>query len=859
VTPSISSLPRPGSAVSRLLLAFGLAGALAAATPVTLQLKYFHQFQFAGYYAAQDRGYYREAGLDVRIAEGAPGLRPAEEVASDRAQYGVADSSLLLAWAAGTPVVVLGVVFQHSPAVLLVRRQGAEGGMQALAGRRVMMGPEDAEITAFLRREGLPPERLAVVPHSFRIQDFIDGRVDAYSAYLTSEPYHLDRAGVLYQAYPPRSAAIDFYGDNLFTSEKELHDHPDRVKAFRAASLRGWQYAMEHPEEVVDLILRRYGSRSSRGQLLYEAQQTATLLQADQVELGYMNPNRWRRIADTYAELGMIAPGLPLTGFEYRPAPPPDLTWLLWAAAAALAMGIGGFTWQVHRANARLRQELGERRRAEQALQASDRQLRTMLRTAMDAVWLVDSEGRIREANDTAGRMLGMTRRDLLGTRVADIDAVPEPEAVAGQLARIRARGYDVFPMVHRRRDGSTFPVEIAATYQPDSGQFVAYVRDVTERRQAEQVQRNLETELLQAQKMESLGSLAGGVAHDMNNVLAAIQAVTQTLVHARTGDRDLMAPLATIEKAAERGRDLVKGLTDFARKDLREPEWLDLNALVRDEADILRRTTLQKVDLVLDLQDPLPAVQGERGPLAGALMNLCVNAVDAMPRGGTLTLRTLVLAEGQVGLEVADTGEGMSRDVQEHALEPFFTTKPFGRGTGLGLASVYATVKAHGGTVAIQSELGRGTSVRVQLPAGRRPEAPAPAQRPDTLATGSLRILLVDDDELIRESVPELVAYQGHRVEVAPGGREALKLLKAGLEVDMVILDQNMPGMTGTETLAGIRRLRPGLPVLLATGHLEEEVAAVLRADGRALSLAKPFTLAELGRRLEEVGALAG
>jgi len=364
------------------------------------------------------------------------------------------------------------------------------------------------------------------------------------------------------------------------------------------------------------------------------------------------------------------------------------------------------------------------------------------------------------------------------------------------------------------------------------------------------------EAQLNQMQKLDSLGKLAGGVAHDMNNTLAAIQAVTQTLVVTRSEDAALLKALAIVQRASDRGRDLVRGLTSFARQDIREPELIDLNTLVREEMEILQRTTRQRVSLVLDLEEPLPPVLGERGVLGSALMNLCVNAVDAMPEGGTLTLRTLGLPDQRVALEVADTGTGMPPEVVARAMEPFYTTKPIGKGTGLGLSSVYATAKAHGGTVSIHSEPGAGTRVRLQLPAAKASKATGERPPSTTTGPGPMDLLLVDDDELIRATVPGMLGLAGHRVTIACGGDEALGLLAEGGRFDLVLLDLNMPGRNGLETLRGIRRLGLAVPVLMATGHLEEATLEALKADPAALPMAKPFTMAEFGARWQQLSA---
>jgi CheY-like chemotaxis protein len=332
---------------------------------------------------------------------------------------------------------------------------------------------------------------------------------------------------------------------------------------------------------------------------------------------------------------------------------------------------------------------------------------------------------------------------------------------------------------------------------------------------------------------------------------------MVKTLKLKHAADAGLLADMEIIERASTRGRDLVKGLTNFVRKELEEPERLDLNELVREEVELLGRTTFQKVDLVVDLDPSLPAVMGERGALGGALMNLCVNAVDAMENQGTLTLRTRALPGGEVELAVQDSGKGMAPEVAARAMEPFFTTKGIGKGTGLGLSMVYATVKAHGGSMSIQSEEGHGTIVLVRLPVAAGSAGAVGEEAKPAPPSGAMRILQVDDDELILASVPLMLAHQGHAVSTAAGGQEALDLLAGGLEVDLVILDLNMPGMNGLETLARLRQGHPELPVLLATGYLDTATEAVLKQSGRVLAITKPFSRQDLDAMLRKVAAM--
>lgn len=368
------------------------------------------------------------------------------------------------------------------------------------------------------------------------------------------------------------------------------------------------------------------------------------------------------------------------------------------------------------------------------------------------------------------------------------------------------------------------------------------------ERKHTEEARREIEAELLRYQKLESIGRLASGVAHDMNNVLTAIMGVTGVLRHRFEADEAVKGNLDLILSAAMRGRKLVKGLTDFSRDRLEDAQALDLNELLRHEAELFSRTTLQKIQLSVNLEEPLPMVLGEASSLSNVLMNLCVNAMDAMPEGGRILLRSRALRSGGVEVCVEDSGHGMTPEVKAKAMDPFFTTKPVGKGTGLGLAIVYGAMKAHGGTVEIFSEEAEGTRVALRFPPMDRsgahleqtPAALVPVNRP-------LHILLVDDETMILDTLATLLRHAGHQVDLASSGQDALEQLKVGLEVDLVILDQNMPGLSGVETLSQIRAAHSGLPVVLSTGLVDATVEAALAAHTGVWLLRKPFVMTEL------------
>ncbi len=371
--PGIASLLTATATFFLLCLSSGV-DAAARLEPITLQLKWQHQFQFAGYYAAQAQGYYRDAGLDVTILEAEPGKDPVAAVISGHAQYGVGSSALLLKRQQGKPVVVLAAIYQHSPLVLLARSSSGIDSIHDLRGKRLMLEHQSDELLAYLQQEGVPRTSLQFQQHNFDPGALLRGETDVVSAYSTDEPWFLEQAKFKFLSFSPRAAGIDFYGDNLFTTEAELRSHPARVRAFREASLRGWRYAMQYPEEIADLILARYGERHGREYLLYEARHMRSLIQPDLVEMGYMYPGRWRHIADTYAELGLLPKDFPLEGFLYDPSAGQRRVQQQMALILAVALAIGGVCGGLALVFLRMNRRLKSQLREIQALQASVRE-----------------------------------------------------------------------------------------------------------------------------------------------------------------------------------------------------------------------------------------------------------------------------------------------------------------------------------------------------------------------------------------------------------------------------------------------------------------------------------------------------
>ncbi|SHM95322.1 PAS domain S-box-containing protein/diguanylate cyclase (GGDEF) domain-containing protein [Duganella sacchari] len=462
---------------------------------ITLQLKHVHQFQFAGYYAAVEQGYYKEAGLEVQIREGSDGNEPERDVIAGKAEYGVGSSSLLLARLAGKPVVVLGVVFQHSPYALAMRQSGGDPDIRRLIGKRVMIGSltdelgNADELLAYLIKEGIPPNKFQRVEHSFNPDDLISGKVDAMAVYTTNEPDTFDRLGFPYDIYSPRAVGIDFYGDNLFTSEQEIANHPARVAAFRAASMRGWQWAMSHHEETADLILNKYSRRSDRQHLLYEARQMVPLVQPVLVEIGYMNPDRWHHIADVYAGLHMLPKNANFDGFMYQlDSTRPSLVWLyrvLGVAALLLVLGAAVHFSQLAR----------ERKRALEIIRKGEQRFRTMFEASPLGIALIDSISyEYRDINARYQEILGRSQHELRALRWLEVGHPDDVVQIKAQMALLITQQISSFKALSRlfRPDGSVAWIDVSVNaIDTESGghlHHLCMIEDVTAKKQSEQL-----------------------------------------------------------------------------------------------------------------------------------------------------------------------------------------------------------------------------------------------------------------------------------------------------------------------------------------------------------------------------------
>jgi PAS domain S-box-containing protein len=509
-------------------------------------------------------------------------------------------------------------------------------------------------------------------------------------------------------------------------------------------------------------------------------------------------------------------------------------------------------------------EDITEQKRAEEKLHQSEARLRSLINNAPYGIYQCDPRtNRFLDVNPALIEMLGYTsKQELLAIDIArDLYADPSECEVFVQECRLTGRFES--DMTWKRKDGKHLSVRVRGrlSREPDGGfRLEVYVEDISKRA-------DLEQQLRQAQKMEAVGNLAGGVAHDFNNLLMIISSYTQMLEdELAPGDR-LRQNTRQVLKAVERSSALIQQLLAFSRKQILSPRILDLNTVVEETAKMIRRLIGEDIELILSLERPLRVVKADPDQIGQVLMNLCVNARDAMPRGGKLTISThsanidreadpamTGVVSGQYTiLMVSDDGIGMSQQVQSRIFEPFFTTKPMGKGTGLGLSMVYGIVKQSGGYIWVDSELERGTKFQVLFPAVDEAVTTIDLDKATPMAGQGETILLAEDEDALRESIAAYLVQHGYNVLKASNGDEALQVAASySGQIHVLLTDVVMPKVEGTALAIELEKVRPGISTLFMSGYTDHKLLEYLPKTRRPAVLQKPLNLQTL---LETIG----
>jgi two-component system cell cycle sensor histidine kinase/response regulator CckA len=481
------------------------------------------------------------------------------------------------------------------------------------------------------------------------------------------------------------------------------------------------------------------------------------------------------------------------------------------------------------------------------------------------AVMVAGRDGTVIEANDAFLRIVGYERTEIVGRRKGLFEITAPGWTQASEKTSARAREHGATAPGEKeyvRKDGTHAQVLLVNVEISERASLV-FVVDLSERKHHEDALRLAEQQLRQAQKMEAIGRLAGGVAHDFNNMLSVILSYTAILGDAVGEESPLRADLEEIKAAGLRAAALTKQLLLFSRQQVTEPRPVRMNDVVCGVEKMLRRTLGEDIELGSKLGEELGCVMADPHQIEQVLMNLVVNARDAMPTGGTLTIETRSALPGECPrlsgaallLSVKDTGTGMNEETMQHLFEPFFTTKERGKGTGLGLSIVYGIVKGAGGEIVVESAPGSGTTFRIYFPRVEATEATTLPSTPPKTLRGTETILLVEDEDQVRTVVASILRRQGYRVIEAKDPLDALRVYEeAPREIDLLLTDVVMPKMSGIELAKRVVGARPSTRVLCMSGYTDDLIAQHRVAESGVAFLPKPITPENLSRKVREV-----
>lgn len=910
---------------------------------VRLQLRWYHQFQFAGYYAAIEQGYYRDAGMEVELIEGGAGKDTITEVLNGNADFGVTNAEVLLHRLHGKPLVAIAAIFQHSPLVFVSRRETGVFVPQDFAGKFVKMSRtgRDIELQAMLHREDVSFDELILLEDVATSDDYLDPNIDVLAAYITNQPYYLKQKNIPYTIISPATYGIDFYGDCLFTIEALASNEPARVAAFRDATVKGWQYALSHKEEMIDLILGKYKSKKSRDHLNYEAMEIEKLVLAELVEIGHMNPGRWEHIAKVFQELKLIPEHYSLDGFLFVDHPETFPQWLVQALFGLGAFAIFGALGSLFLLlfNRRLQREINIRKNTELALQHSERTLQNyskqieqfslsaaaMLSIRDEKVLFTEMSRAITELSDfkrvlillfkdeppfreligsagiseeilakirktnlprgwyddifSLGIKLGQmsfyvphTMKSMLNQEAVFYGEGPIPEKENmwhpsdNLFVRMNNEHGDLIGVISvdtsksgaKPTDEVVRPLEVYASL---ISQIIILNREHTRRQQLEQ-------KLRFSQKLEALGNLTGGIAHDFNNILGVVIGNTELALLDTPGNSSTRHNLNEIRSACYRARDIVQQLLLFNRKSDQQLHPVSVSALLRDSLRFLKTMIPPGIELTVQLNTGNERILADPPQMYQALLNLFSNGVQAMEESGgrlTISATSLFLQAPQksatgdippgryVRLSISDTGHGIPSHLLERIFDPYYTTRKFGKGAGMGLSTVHGIIQSHNGAIQVHSIAGEGATFSIFLPVidAETPEAFADS----SLQTGSETILLVDDELSLLEVSSRVLQKLGYQVIAKNDPQKALDLLRQDPEqVQLLITDMTMPGMSGSELAEKALELRADLPIILCTGYSDRIDERQATRIGISRYIEKPVDQARLSSAIRSV-----
>lgn len=688
---------------------------------VTLKLKWKHQFQFAGYYAAIEKGYYAEAGLFVKLEE-FDGKDVINEVVDGNANYGIATSEIILTYHNNKkPIVLLANIFQHSPLVLLTLKHDKGDNIHDISGKKVMMEHNSVEILAYLKNERVELKDANIIEHSFSPTDLIQGKVFATTAYITDEPYLIQQQGLEYNIYSPRASGIDFYGDLIFTSQHELKNHQDRTNAFLEASFKGWKYALENQEEIINLIYNKYTQRHSLEHLRYEAEQTQRLIMHDVVEIGYINKKRWERIGEVYADLGMLSHSVNLDGFIYsRNNKSIDKTiyFILGIIIAIASLSIY-IAFRFFHLNKKLKAESDERIAKEQLLSEMEKRYRNLVENAPYPLVISDAqEGNILYLNQLAKDKFGIESPD--STKFQFEELCTNKQEYEQILHNLKQNG-NVYDFVIQLKSANQpfFALVTGSKFTFDTkSAYIFGILDISYRIE-------LETGLKVANSTKD--KFISIIAHDLRSPISGLNSLLDILI-TKPGIKsnlELDHYLNIMKDTAQSTYDLLENLLLWARTQKGEiifsPELGSINQIVESNLHIFSISAKNKNIVLIPLLGDNFICSFDPKMMNTVIRNLLNNAIKFTLPGGTISIK-VSKNDTWVTIRIKDSGIGMNDDTISNLFSetnrlPSNQGTLGETGTGLGMILCKDFIQRHKGKITVESELTKGSEFTIEIP----------------------------------------------------------------------------------------------------------------------------------------------
>ncbi len=865
-----------------------------AAEKVSLQLRWDNQYQFAGYFAAVWKGYYDEAGIDVEIRSAIQPnnkiLSAVKEVSEGRADFGIGAADILIGIDEGADLSVLAAIFQQSATRFYYKESTRIDSLADLTRLRVARKLDDlldVEFQAMLRSEGIDPSSIPAAEHVPGSDHLIKGLVDVMPGYSITVPYFEETTGVKLREIRPSTYGIDFYGDSIFSTRRLTKEKPKLVQKFIKASIKGWEYALGHPEEIAGKIARDLprlapiDNVSAFNRFQIKGVENLTLFAV--VELGHINPNRWRRMHDFLKQIGIVKNELNLQNFIFDPVrsemeknrKTKEILIVLISVIVIVTSLL--FTW-IKVLRKTIEKRTNDLRNTNEILRQSEEKFKCIYHQSPIAIEIYNAEGLLVDANPQCLELFGINDLgEVKGFKLFDDPNLP-PGAKEDFLRVISvhyAHEFDFNLVRYKKlyktsRSGKAFiNVHITPLFHPNNelSGYLVQVEDITERKRVEAENEKLQEQLFQIKKSESLDRMAGSIAHHFNNLLSVVMGNLELVLDDLPDDAENRENLSQAFEAGGKAAEVSQQMLRYLGHISGNQTTINLSDVCRQSLALLQSALPRDVTLNVDLPDSGPFVHADADQIQQVLTNSFSNAQESLPDNkGIIGLIIQTVSHEEIPtskrfpldwqprdityacLEISDTGCGISKEDIVKIFDPFYTTKFIGR--GMGLPVTMGILKTHDGCITVDSQPENGTVFRIYLPltTEKKPFKHEKVTKPKENVGNGDTVLLIEDEESVRNTVKIMISRLGYKVIEAQDGVEAVRLFQEHQnEIDCVLSDLTMPRMNGWETLTALREKGADVPVILASGYDENTVMAGDHPELPQAFLNKPYSMAAL------------